>query len=94
MRVVVPRFADWCVADVHDGDGSRGDHRVAGAHADPARLPALREVERLQAIALAPHAPVTTVLRTRAPLLLTAQAPDDVRRYASPSPPRWPCRAP
>ena len=35
-RLAVPRLADWCAVDVMDADGRL--HRLAIAHADPAKV--------------------------------------------------------
>ncbi len=41
-RMVVPRFADWCLVDVLDESGSL--RRLAAAHADPEKESLLREL--------------------------------------------------
>ena len=43
-RLAVPHFADWCLVDLLDEDGSL--QRVAAAHADPAKEQLVRDLHR------------------------------------------------
>jgi PAS domain S-box-containing protein len=66
--LAVPQFADWCTVDLLNPDGSL--HRVAVAHADPARVEQARELTRRYPPD--PNAPagVWRVLRTGKPELI------------------------
>jgi PAS domain S-box-containing protein len=71
--LAVPHFADWCVVDLLEADGTL--HRVAVAHADPARVEQARELSRrYPARPDEPHGPAH-VLRTGRPEL-AAEVPD------------------
>ena len=74
-RLVVPDLADWAVVDLVDRTDGRATHRVAATHVDPAKVPLLRVVERLQPGHLADDSPMRHVLRTRKSVFLP-QVPD------------------
>ncbi len=42
--LAVPRFADWCAADIQEPDGSV--RRLAAAHVDPEKVELVRELDR------------------------------------------------
>jgi PAS domain S-box-containing protein len=69
-RLVVPDLADWAVVDLVDRTDGRVTHRVAATHVDPAKVPLLRAVERLQPAHLADESPMRQVLRTGEPVFL------------------------
>jgi signal transduction histidine kinase len=75
-RLCVRSLADWCTIDLVEGREIRG---VAGAHADPAREPILREVQRRYPPRWDSPQPAVTVLRTGQPLLMP-ELPDEILR--------------
>jgi signal transduction histidine kinase/DNA-binding response OmpR family regulator len=80
VRVAVPFLADWSSFDLVDDDGSaRG---VAVAHADPAREPSLRKIQRLYPPDTHGPQPVSEVLRTGRSVLL-AEVSEPVLRETS-----------
>ncbi len=66
-RLAVGELADWCAVDLLGAD--QAFHRVAVAHADPAKEPLARELRRYQPERGKPH-PVSEVLRTGRPELV------------------------
>ena len=73
---IVPRFADWCVIYLAEGDRIR---RVAGVHSDPGKQELLEELKRR----FPPHAdspqPFARVLRSGRPELHRELDPEDFR---------------
>ncbi len=59
-RMVVPRVADWCAIDLLEKDGSL--HRLAAAHADPAKVQVAMDLHRRYPGS--PEDPIPRVLRT------------------------------
>jgi signal transduction histidine kinase len=78
-RLCVHSMADWCVIDVLlDGQEIR---RVAGAHADPAKEPLIRELQRRYPPRWdSPH-PAARVLRSGEPLLLPEMSGNELRSF-------------
>ena len=75
-RLCVQSMAEWCVIDLLSG---REIRRVGGAHADPAKEPLLRELQRRYPPRWdSPHL-ATAVLRTGEPLLLPDRSDEDLR---------------
>ncbi len=75
-RLCVRSTAEWCVIDLLSG---REIRRVGGAHADPAKEPLLRDLQRRYPPRWdSPH-PATAVLRTGEPLLLPDRSDEDLR---------------
>ncbi len=74
--VTLPTFADWCVLDVVDSDGSF--RRAVAAHRDPARA---GDAARLRDRPLAPDAPTPGVDAIRTGRTI-AVAPDEARTRA------------
>lgn len=72
-RLAVPFLADYCLIDVVDGGSLR---RIAMAHADPAREPLLRELQRFAPDTACEDNPIVRTLRTRRALVL--RRADDV----------------
>ena len=68
-RLAVPSFADYVVIDLIDADGAL--HRVASAHADPARADALRDTARFYPAASS-DSPLRTAARGGEPTLVAA----------------------
>jgi GAF domain-containing protein len=78
-RLCVHSMADWCVIDVLlDGQEIRS---VAGAHADPAKEPLIRELQRRYPPRWdSPH-PAARVLRSGEPLLLPEMSGNELRSF-------------
>ncbi len=77
-RLCVRSISDWCVIDVVLN--GREIRRLAGAHADPAKEPLIRELQRRYPPRWdSPH-PSARVLRGGEPWLLSEASDDDVRR--------------
>jgi PAS domain S-box-containing protein len=73
--LAVPHFADWCVVDTLEADGSL--RRVTVAHADPAKVELARDLaRRFPGRPTGPHGPAH-VVRTGQPELLS-EIPDAV----------------
>ncbi len=80
--LAVPRLADWC-AVVLAAPG--GGVRVEAAHADPERLPLVRELVAVRLGAVGPGGPVSTALRQGRSVLIEDHAAG-VLRGAVPDP--------
>jgi len=74
-KLAVPFLADFCVADLVEGEAQL--RRVAVAHADPAQEAA---AERLRRFLLAPEGPSlgATALRRREPILISELVPGEL----------------
>ena len=79
-RLLVPALADLCVVDVVGDDGEI--RRVAGAHADPAKESAARELARRFPPDGRGHHPVARALRTGRPELATDISAEALERIA------------
>jgi signal transduction histidine kinase len=78
-HLVVTHLAHWCVIDVIEGERVR---RLAGEHADPAKLPLLQELQkRYPCRPDSPH-PAARVLRTGAPILLSDVSEEVLRAHS------------
>ena len=75
-QLCVRALADHCFIDIANG---REIKRLAVAHADPAKEPLLRELQRLYPPRWGSAHPAATVLRTGEPLLMP-ELPDEVLR--------------
>lgn len=76
-RLMVRSQADWCVIDlVEDGEILR----VAGAHADPRKVPVLEELQRRYPPRWDSAHPATQVLKTGKPLVFLRLTEEEVRR--------------
>jgi PAS domain S-box-containing protein len=76
-RLCVPTLADWAALDLTDERGRV--RRLALAHRDPEREPALREMSRRYPPAAAAPSPVHDVLETGRSLFMPAMGPEQVR---------------
>jgi PAS domain S-box-containing protein len=77
-RLCVRSIADWCVIDVLEG---RQIRRLGGAHADPAKEPLLRELQRRYPPRWdSPH-PSARVLRSSEPVLIPEAFDDEIRSF-------------
>jgi signal transduction histidine kinase len=68
-RFVVPTLADWCVIDIVAEDG--GPERAEVAHRDSSKEVLLRELRQRDPVDDAPDHPVSEVLRTGKPRLIS-----------------------
>jgi predicted ATPase/signal transduction histidine kinase len=75
-RLCVQSLADWCVIDLLSG---REIRRVGGAHADPAKEPLLRELQRRYPVRWDSRHPAAAVLRTGEPSLFPERSDEGVR---------------
>jgi len=79
-RLAVPGMADWCVVDVVDAEGTL--QRLAVAHADPAKVAVVQELqERYPDDPNSPYGPAE-VFRSGNPSVLT-EIPDSLLRTAA-----------
>lgn len=77
-RLCVRSIADWCVIDALEG---RQIRRLGGAHADPAKEPLLRELQRRYPPRWdSPH-PSARVLRSGEPVLIPEASDDAIRSF-------------
>lgn len=76
-RLCVPMLADWSALDLVDEDGRV--RRLAQAHRDPAKEPALREMSRRYPPAAAAPSPVHDVLETGRSLFMPMIGPEQVK---------------
>ena len=77
-RLAVPRLADWCAVDVLDAEGRL--RRLAIAHADPAKVDAVRAMSHRYREA--PEDPVPQVIRSARPQLIRDIPDELLRRFA------------
>jgi predicted ATPase/signal transduction histidine kinase len=75
-RLCVRSLATWCVIDIVEGASIR---RIAGAHADPAKEPALKELQQRYPPARGSMHPAAIVIRTGKPLLVPDLTDDHLR---------------
>jgi signal transduction histidine kinase len=73
-RMCVPTLADWCALDLVDEGGKV--RRLALAHRDPEREPALREISRRYPPAAAAPSPIHDVLATGHSLFMPSIGPE------------------
>ena len=76
-RLCVQSLAQWCVIDLLSGWEIR---RIGGAHADPAKEPLLRALQRRHPPRWDSAHPSAAVLRTGEPVLSPELTDDDLRR--------------
>jgi PAS domain S-box-containing protein len=74
-RLVVPRFADWCVIDLVTAAG--GSERVVSLHADPERQPLMEELKRFPP-PLDRGSIQADVLRSGEPAFFPRRQPQDI----------------
>ena len=79
-HLAVPYLADWCTVDLMDPDGRI--HRVAAAHADPAREALLYETLAQFPIQLDEPRGVAIAIRTGRTLIQPEVTPEEVRTVA------------
>jgi signal transduction histidine kinase len=78
-RLMVRSFSDWCVIDlVEDGE----IQRVAGAHADPAKLPVLEELQRRHPPRWDSRHPATLVLKSGQTVALPEVGEEELHRLS------------
>lgn len=76
-RMCVPTLADWCALDLVDEDGTV--RRLALAHRDPEREPALREMSRRYPPAAAAPSPVHQVLASGQSLFVPTMGQEQIK---------------
>ena len=79
-QMAVPRFADWCAVDMAQPDGSI--HRVAIAHADPAKLEEARRIDDRFGLGFREGTGPAEVVRTGRSELIANVNEDALRRFA------------
>ncbi|MGC4119701.1 MAG: GAF domain-containing protein [Myxococcales bacterium] len=77
-HLVVRQIAEWCMIDVLEGGTVR---RLVGEHADPSKLPVLRDLQERYPCRLDSVHPAARVFRTGEPYLLREASEDDLRGH-------------